>query len=183
MRSARSWAATPGPGRFFGQAVTIFHSRLSCAIAGVASVAAAAAPATPAFRNFLLCMSVPLCFEFTLLFSPQYAGQIEPVLACAIERDVVAGIGMTPDTGSRIVPQHPLEPRAAASVPCRRTMTMPECCEKPMPTPPPWCIDTQVAPDAVLTSALSSGQSLTASEPSFMDSVSRLGDATEPESR
>ena len=52
-----------------------------------------------------------------------------------------------------------------------------------MPTPPPWWIDTQVAPAAVLTSALSSGQSATASEPSAIASVSRLGDATEPESR
>ena len=72
--------------------------------------------------------------------------------------------------------------RAAASVPSAQ-ITMPACCEKPMPTPPPWCSDTQVAPDAVLSSALRSGQSETASEPSFMASVSRLGEATEPESR
>ncbi|MNN78168.1 hypothetical protein D3C81_1946950 [compost metagenome] len=52
-----------------------------------------------------------------------------------------------------------------------------------MPTPPPWCRDTQVAPLAVLSRALSSGQSDTASEPSFIDSVSRFGLATEPESR
>lgn len=38
-------------------------------------------------------------------------------------------------------------------------------------------------PDAVFTSALSSGQCETASEPSFMDSVSRFGEATEPLSR
>ena len=49
-----------------------------------------------------------------------------------------------------------------------------------MPTPPPWWSDTQVAPDAVLSRALSSGQSDTASEPSFIASVSRLGLATEP---
>ena len=52
-----------------------------------------------------------------------------------------------------------------------------------MPTPPPWCIETQVAPLAVLSSAFSSGQSDTASEPSRIASVSRLGLATEPESR
>ena len=52
-----------------------------------------------------------------------------------------------------------------------------------MPTPPPWCIDTQVAPLAVFTRAFSNGQSATASEPSLMASVSRLGLATEPESR
>ncbi len=52
-----------------------------------------------------------------------------------------------------------------------------------MPTPPPWWNDTHDAPAAVLTSALRIGQSAIASEPSFMDSVSRFGDATEPESR
>ncbi len=52
-----------------------------------------------------------------------------------------------------------------------------------MPTPPPWCSDTQVAPLAVFSSAFSSGQSDTASEPSFIASVSRLGEATEPKSR
>ena len=52
-----------------------------------------------------------------------------------------------------------------------------------MPTPPPWWMDTQVAPDAALTSALSSGQSAMASEPSAIASVSRYGEATEPESR
>ena len=52
-----------------------------------------------------------------------------------------------------------------------------------MPTPPPWWIDTQVAPDAVFSSAFSSGQSAIASEPSAIASVSRYGEATEPESR
>ena len=46
-----------------------------------------------------------------------------------------------------------------------------------------WCRLTQVAPPAVLSKALSSGQSLTASLPSRIASVSRLGEATEPESR
>src|SRR5215469_14267073 len=44
-------------------------------------------------------------------------------------------------------------------------------------------METQVAPLAQLSSALSNGQSDTASEPSFIPSVSRLGLATEPESR
>ena len=52
-----------------------------------------------------------------------------------------------------------------------------------MPTPPPWCKLTQLAPPAVLSKAFKSGQSLTASVPSFMPSVSRLGLATEPVSR
>ncbi len=42
-----------------------------------------------------------------------------------------------------------------------------------MPTPPPWWIDTQVAPDDAAVSALSSGQSAIASEPSAIASVSR----------
>jgi hypothetical protein len=45
------------------------------------------------------------------------------------------------------------------------------------------CRETQVAPLAQFNSALSSGQSETASEPSSIASVSRLGLATEPESR
>ena len=52
-----------------------------------------------------------------------------------------------------------------------------------MPTPPPWWMDTHDAPDAVLTNALSSGQSAIASEPSAIASVSRYGEATDPESR
>ena len=49
-----------------------------------------------------------------------------------------------------------------------------------MPTPPPWCTLTQVAPAAQLTSALRNTQSPMASVPSRIASVSRLGDATEP---
>ena len=60
---------------------------------------------------------------------------------------------------------------------------MPAWIERPMPTPPPWWMLTHVAPDDVLTSALSSGQSAMASEPSAIASVSRYGEATEPESR
>ncbi len=52
-----------------------------------------------------------------------------------------------------------------------------------MPTPPPWCTDTHVAPADVFSSALSTGQSAMASLPSRMPSVSRLGDATDPVSR
>jgi hypothetical protein len=44
-------------------------------------------------------------------------------------------------------------------------------------------METQVAPEAVLTSALSNGQSAMASDPSSMDSVSRYGEATDPLSR
>ena len=60
---------------------------------------------------------------------------------------------------------------------------MPACCENPIPTPPPWCSDTQVAPDAQFSSAFNNGQSDTASDPSSIASVSRFGDATDPESR
>ena len=52
-----------------------------------------------------------------------------------------------------------------------------------MPTPPPWCTDTQVAPHDAFSSAFSTGQSAIASLPSRMPSVSRFGDATDPVSR
>jgi len=87
---------------------------------------------------------------------------------------------ITPEAGSF---QSTRSSRRAASFVPSATITMPACCEKPMPTPPPWWIDTQVAPEAQLRSALRSGQSETASEPSRIASVSRLGEATEPESR
>ena len=61
---------------------------------------------------------------------------------------------------------------AARSVPSA-TQTWPAWIERPMPTPPPWWIDTQVAPEEVAVSALSSGQSAIASEPSAIASVSR----------
>ena len=70
----------------------------------------------------------------------------------------------------------------ASAVPSA-TQTWPAWIERPMPTPPPWWIDTHVAPDAVLTSALRSGQSAMASEPSSIASVSRYGEATDPLSR
>ena len=43
--------------------------------------------------------------------------------------------------------------------------------------------ETQVAPPTALIMALRIAQSEMASEPSFMDSVSRFGEATEPESK
>ena len=71
---------------------------------------------------------------------------------------------------------------AARGVPSA-TQTWPAWIDLPIPTPPPWWIETHDAPHAVLTSALSSGQSATASVPSAIDSVSRSGDATDPASR
>ncbi len=61
---------------------------------------------------------------------------------------------------------------AASAVPSASD-TWPAWMERPMPTPPPWWMETQVAPEAVLTSAFSSGQSAMASEPSAIASVSR----------
>ena len=52
-----------------------------------------------------------------------------------------------------------------------------------MPTPPPWWKLTQDAPEHALTRALSTGQSPIASDPSAIASVSRYGEATEPQSR
>ena len=104
------------------------------------------------------------------------------MLAGAGERDVVAGVGVAHDAGGGVVP----EDAGEAGVGFRgavATMTMPACWEKPMPTPPPWWSETQVAPLAQFRSAFRSGQSETASEPSAIASVSRLGLATRAASR
>ncbi len=77
---------------------------------------------------------------------------------------------MTPIPGSLLSTRASFS--AASGVPSA-TETCPAWMERPMPTPPPWWIDTHDAPDAVLTIALSSGQSAIASEPSSIDSVSR----------
>ena len=61
---------------------------------------------------------------------------------------------------------------AARSEPSATT-TIPAWIDRPIPTPPPWWMLTHDAPDAVFTSALRSGQSAIASEPSSIDSVSR----------
>ena len=73
--------------------------------------------------------------------------------------------------------------RSPASGVPSATHTCPACSDLPMPTPPPWWNETQLAPVAVLTSALRIGQSATASVPSRIASVSRSGEATEPASR
>lgn len=75
-------------------------------------------------------------------------------------------------TGARVVGEHPLDlgggERGASA-----TVTCPACSDRPIPTPPPWWMETQLAPLAVLTNALSSGQSAIASDPSAIASVSR----------
>ena len=63
------------------------------------------------------------------------------------------------------------------------TITMPAWVELPIPTPPPLWIEIQSAPQTAFASAFRSGQSAMASLPSFMASVSRFGEATEPQSR
>jgi hypothetical protein len=72
--------------------------------------------------------------------------------------------------------------RAPSAVPSARTCA-PLWIDLPIPTPPPWCTATQAAPLATLSSALRTGQSAMASDPSSIASVSRYGDATEPLSR
>src|SRR5205814_192145 len=71
---------------------------------------------------------------------------------------------------------------AISSVPSATT-TIPAWSEFPIPTPPPWWTLTQVAPAATFSSAFRIGQSPIASEPSRIASVSRYGEATDPESR
>lgn len=77
---------------------------------------------------------------------------------------------MTPIPGSFVRTRRIFSP--ASRVPSA-TVTCPAWIERPMPTPPPWCRDTQDAPEATFTMALSSGQSAMASEPSSIASVSR----------
>ena len=61
MASARRWAVMPGPGRFFGQEVTMRHSIFDCAKAGVASAVAGAAAIRPRALRLLslLIISIP----------------------------------------------------------------------------------------------------------------------------
>src|SRR5919108_34433 len=60
--------------------------------------------------------------------------------------------------------------RSAASLVPSATTTIPAWIALPIPTPPPWCTLTQVAPAATLTSAFRIGQSAIASEPSGLAS-------------
>ena len=87
---------------------------------------------------------------------------------------------MTPLPGSLVSTRSSFS--AASAVPSA-TVTCPAWMERPIPTPPPWWIETHEAPEAVLSSAFKSGQSAMASEPSRMPSVSRYGEATDPQSR
>jgi hypothetical protein len=75
------------------------------------------------------------------------------------------------DPGARIGDEHALE-LLGGQVPSA-TQTIPAWIERPIPTPPPWWMLTQDAPAAVVTSALSSGQSAMASDSSAIPSVSR----------
>ena len=95
---------------------------------------------------------------------------------------LVAGIGMAEDAHGGVVPEHPGD-AAVCALGAVGHDDHAACWLKPMPTPPPWWKLTQEAPPPTAVMALSSGQSLTASEPSLMASVSRLGLATEPLSR
>ena len=67
----------------------------------------------------------------------------------------------------------PIYQQILAGNPWSARVTCPAWIERPMPTPPPWWMDTQVAPLAVVNIALSKGQSAMASEPSSSPSVSR----------
>src|SRR5438477_5027349 len=119
---------------------------------------------------FFQCHTCPLIGIFTPFFSAN--SRASPYLASACR--------MIPIPGS-VVSTRSMR-FAIISVPSA-TVTCPACSEYPMPTPPPLCIETHDAPAAVLSKAFSKGQSATASLPSFMLSVSRKGEATEPQSR
>ena len=110
------------------------------------------------------------------------ARQFQPVLLGALDGDVIARIGMAHDAARRIVPQHPLQAsrRIVAAVADDHHAGMLRIADA----------DAAAMMDrnpggarGRIQQALSNGQSDTASEPSIIASVSRLGEATEPESR
>src|SRR5579885_2762147 len=102
---------------------------------------------------------------------PSHHRQPEPLLPGAADGELVAGIGVPHHAGAGIVPQH------AADAPLGGGRAVADDHHAGVMEADP------VAPLAVLSSALSSGQSETASLPSCIASVSRFGEATEPESR
>src|SRR5436305_1471385 len=59
---------------------------------------------------------------------------------------------------------------SSASLLPSATITMPAWSEWPIPTPPPWCTDTQVAPLDAFSRAFKMGQSAIASLPSRLPS-------------
>ena len=87
--------------------------------------------------------------------------------------DVVTRIRVAHDAARRVVPQHALDARR------RRVGTVTADDETGVLR----VTHADVAPPEVDSNRLSRAQSETASEPSSIDSVSRLGLATEPESR
>ena len=60
---------------------------------------------------------------------------------------VVAGVDVPDDAHAGSLVSTRSSFAAASGVPSA-TITCPAWIERPMPTPPPWWIDTQVAPDA-----------------------------------
>ena len=64
------------------------------------------------------------------------ARQAQALFLGAVDSDVVARIGMAHDAGCRSFQSTRSRRQAASSVPSAH-MTTAECCEKPMPTPPP----------------------------------------------
>jgi hypothetical protein len=87
-------------------------------------------------------------------------------------RGLVARFRVAHDAHARITREHALEP-ARGGLGAVRDDDHARWIDAPMPTPPPWCSETQVAPAAVFISALRTGQSAIASLPSLIASVSR----------
>ncbi len=97
----------------------------------------------------------------------------DPALLRDLVGAVVARVDVPDDAHARVVRQDARELlRREVGAVGERDLAGVDASDR-SPTPPPWWIDTQQAPEAVLTSALSSGQSAIASEPSAIASVSR----------
>ena len=73
---------------------------------------------------------------------------------CRLNGLRIAGVGMADNAHARVGGQHAFHAARRFGLPSA-TMTMPACWLKPMPTPPPWWKETQVAPPTALISALS----------------------------
>ena len=110
--------------------------------------------------------------------------QVQAVFARTFLGDLVTGVGMAHHAAGRIVPQHALDApfAAASSVPSQHDHQARVLRDNPC-RPRRRDGTTPRSRRRRSSKALSRAQSDTASEPSRMPSVSRLGLATEPESR
>ena len=160
------------------------HSRLSCFL-GVIDPPASALPESSWTSARLAFARLPCGFTQSRHGRPAPQGgraassgearQVEAVLAGAVDRDLVAGIGVAHDAGGGIVPQHALDAGAPPPACRRRRSPCRHAARSPCRRRRRGAATPRSRREAQLSSAFSSGQSETASEPSRIASVSRFG--------